>query len=55
MTDQPSITDVIAAHKERLTAIRDKARRLFDGGATGAQACTYLSEQVEGFLLELFI
>ena len=41
---------LIAERKDRVRAIRDEARRRFEGGATGIQVASYLSEAMDSLL-----
>jgi [protein-PII] uridylyltransferase len=43
----------IAEQKDRVRTIRDEARRRFDGGATGIQVASYLSEAMDQLLRQL--
>ena len=58
MTDtavaQPPALGRMTADKARVTAIRDRARRLFDGGATGVQAASALSTAADELVVSLF-
>jgi [protein-PII] uridylyltransferase len=43
----------IAEQKDRVRAIREEARRRFEGGATGIQVASYLSEAIDQLLCEM--
>jgi [protein-PII] uridylyltransferase len=40
-------------HRESIAMIRDRARRLFDGGATGIQVAAAISEATDAFIVSL--
>ncbi|HUG93941.1 MAG TPA: [protein-PII] uridylyltransferase [Planctomycetaceae bacterium] len=44
----------MAADKARVAAIRDRARRLFEGGATGVQTAAALAEATDELVIDLF-
>lgn len=46
-------TEGLSAHKTRVAEIRDRARRLFDGGANGIQVTAAISEATDEFLRTL--
>lgn len=44
----------LTAHRSRVAEIRQRGRRLFDGGATGIQVAAALCEATDAFLIDLF-
>lgn len=48
-----AIAERIAERRQSVAEIRQRARRLFDGGATGIQVAAAISEMTEAFVVEL--
>lgn len=46
--------DRLSAHKSLVTGIRDRARKLFEGGATGIQVAATISEATDELLVTLY-
>ena len=49
-----STVECLAQRREQLAALRERARRLLVGGATGIQAAAAISEETDRFVVELY-
>jgi [protein-PII] uridylyltransferase len=54
LTSAEFSVDRLSAHKTHVAGIRDRARSLFDGGATGIQVAASISEATDELLVTLY-
>src|SRR6476661_5087877 len=50
----PPPASTLAANKQRVLALRERARALFDGGAPGVAVAIYLAEHTDQIIIALF-